>query len=584
MLSTFNRLSFKQKLILITIPMFLGNLLWGNLVVWEHGNIMLNANHLHRNLAIIKSASHLIHDVQKKNQSDFTAHLSELKESAKNISPTILEQITNIEKKQTSDSLESTIDSIIQFQMSVANLDHLDGIESYLNSLPSIEMAEEKIRMMAEDFKSSNEPNLTKKNAQLMAIISSPTLLLSANGKTALTALKDSEDWKILQTNIEKISNKNPQIESHIIKVADIFSKIIDDEFISIENQIENQVSVARIWFYGASGFLTFATIIVAFLLTYVIKNIVNDLRSVSDSLLESANQLNESSLGLSTTSSSLSMSTNDQASALQETAAAIHEVTATIEQNSTSTQLSSKASSESTQLAHESQEAIQEMVGSIHQITEGNQLIMQAIEHGNNEIAEIVKVIEEIGGKTKVINDIVFQTKLLAFNASVEAARAGEHGKGFAVVAEEVGNLAHMSGTSATEISKMLDESTHHVHKIVANTKERVQKLIDHAKETLQQGVQTADRCQSSLNDVLNSVQTVDTMIASIAMASSEQARGVGEINKAITQLDQITHQNASGAQNCATAANDLSHQSQKMKLAADELNSFIIGKNDPT
>ena len=73
--------------------------------------------------------------------------------------------------------------------------------------------------------------------------------------------------------------------------------------------------------------------------------------------------------------------------------------------------------------------------------------------------------LISEIGNKTKVINDIVFQTKLLSFNASVEAARAGEHGKGFSVVAEEVGNLAHMSGNSAKEITQLLESSINRVN-----------------------------------------------------------------------------------------------------------------------
>jgi methyl-accepting chemotaxis protein len=85
-----------------------------------------------------------------------------------------------------------------------------------------------------------------------------------------------------------------------------------------------------------------------------------------------------------------------------------------------------------------------------------------------NDEISSIVKVIAEIGDKTKVINDIVFQTKLLSFNASVEAARAGEQGKGFAVVAEEVGNLATMSGKAAEEISSMLGDSMGKVELIV--------------------------------------------------------------------------------------------------------------------
>jgi hypothetical protein len=93
-----------------------------------------------------------------------------------------------------------------------------------------------------------------------------------------------------------------------------------------------------------------------------------------------------------------------------------------------------------------------------IMEIQETNKKLVDDVLEGNRKISEIVELVKEIGNKTKVINDIVFQTKLLSFNASVEAARAGEHGKGFAVVAEEVGNLASMSGQASKEISALLE------------------------------------------------------------------------------------------------------------------------------
>jgi methyl-accepting chemotaxis protein len=299
----------------------------------------------------------------------------------------------------------------------------------------------------------------------------------------------------------------------------------------------------------------------------------------VTTSLISNAEILTQSSNGLTVTSSTLSSSTTEQASALQQTASAIHEVTSTIEQNSQSTQQSRAVSSESTRLSKESKIAIDKMVDSIHKISESNQEIMMAVHDGNDEISKIVKVIDEIGLKTAVINDIVFQTKLLSFNASVEAARAGEHGKGFAVVAEEIGNLAQMSGNAAKEISTMLEESTRSVNEIVRNTKSRVENLATEAKSTLGLGVEIANDCQKSLDKVLDSVQNVDDMIVSISTASAEQSHGVGEINKAITQLDQITHQNSKGASECAGAASELSSQSESLKIVAKELQAFILG-----
>lgn len=95
-----------------------------------------------------------------------------------------------------------------------------------------------------------------------------------------------------------------------------------------------------------------------------------------------------------------------------------------------------------------------------MREIDSSNKELVKEIERNNTELTKITNMISEINEKTQVINDIVFQTKLLSFNASVEVVRAGEHGKGFAVVAEEVGNLASMSGKASLDISEMLETS----------------------------------------------------------------------------------------------------------------------------
>lgn len=119
-------------------------------------------------------------------------------------------------------------------------------------------------------------------------------------------------------------------------------------------------------------------------------------------------------------------------------------------------------------------------MLNSIDEISQSNDSIADQTRQNNEKINEIVKLISDIGNKTKVINEIVFQTKLLSFNASVEAVRVGEYGKGFAVVAEEVGNLANkMSGNAAKEISSLLDESQRKTAQIVKETESKVDELI---------------------------------------------------------------------------------------------------------
>jgi methyl-accepting chemotaxis protein len=218
-------------------------------------------------------------------------------------------------------------------------------------------------------------------------------------------------------------------------------------------------------------------------------------------------------------------------------------------------------------------------MIQSMDAINASNNTIMQQVNRSNESMAGIVKVIEEIGSKTKVINDIVFQTKLLSFNASVEAARAGEHGKGFAVVAEEVGNLAQMSGNAAKEIGSMLEDSIQKVNQIVQETKASVEKLIAEGKETVESGSLVARQCGEVLEEIVHNVASVSSMAGEIASASQEQSRGISEITKAMGQLDQMTQQNAATSEECASAAEELSAQAESLKSSVGQLVQTING-----
>ena len=179
------------------------------------------------------------------------------------------------------------------------------------------------------------------------------------------------------------------------------------------------------------------------------------------------------------------------------------------------------------------------------------------------------------------MINDIVFQTKLLSFNASVEAARAGEHGKGFAVVAEEVGNLAAMSGNAAVEITMLLENSVQKVEEIAKNSQEKVGVLIAEGKSNVDAGVRIAKESGSILNEIVGSVASVSSAITEISSASQEQSQGMQEITKALGQLDQMTQQNTSNAAESAHAAEALSKEAHLLKNLILDLTKTIEGKS---
>ncbi len=178
------------------------------------------------------------------------------------------------------------------------------------------------------------------------------------------------------------------------------------------------------------------------------------------------------------------------------------------------------------------------------------------------------------------MINEIVFQTKLLSFNASVEASRAGEHGKGFAVVAEEIGNLAQMSGKASLEISTMLGESMEKVDKIIQETKGNVDVLVSRGNEKIENGVMTAKECGEVLEEIFRNVSNVSKIAAAIELAGLEQAEGIAEINKALGELHQVTQKNNNTGLEAASAAEKLASESRALNIIVNELSLTIYGE----
>jgi methyl-accepting chemotaxis protein len=158
----------------------------------------------------------------------------------------------------------------------------------------------------------------------------------------------------------------------------------------------------------------------------------------------------------------------------------------------------------------------------------------MSRIEDSSRKISDIISVIDEIAR----------QTNLLALNAAVEAARAGEAGRGFAVVAAEVRNLAQRSAQAAKDIKD----------------------LITNSSSAVGQGVQLVNRAGDSLKEILQSINEVAGIVADIANASAEQASGIDQINKALSQMDEVTQQNSALVEENAATAKTLEHQSQAL------------------
>jgi methyl-accepting chemotaxis protein len=225
----------------------------------------------------------------------------------------------------------------------------------------------------------------------------------------------------------------------------------------------------------------------------------------------------------ISTGNTNLSQRTEEQASSLEQTASSMEEMTSTVKQNADNAAQANDLATAARSQAEKGGNVVAEAVAA-----------MTGINDASNKIADIIGVIDEIA----------FQTNLLALNAAVEAARAGEQGRGFAVVAQEVRTLASRSAAAAKEIKGLIEDS-------VAK--------VEHGSRLVGQSGQ-------SLSDIVSAVKKASDIVAEIAAACQEQARGIDQVNKAITSLDQVTQQNAALVEEAASAAESLSEEAQHL------------------
>ena len=245
----------------------------------------------------------------------------------------------------------------------------------------------------------------------------------------------------------------------------------------------------------------------------------VRSVRGGSESIATATRQIAAGNLDLSSR-------TEEQASALQETASSMDQLTSTVKQNADNARQASSLAANASEIANKGSAVVGQVVGT-----------MGDINQSSNTIADIISIIE----------GIAFQTNILALNAAVEAARAGEQGRGFAVVAGEVRNLAQRSSAAAKEIKE----------------------LIDNSVERVRSGSALVDQAGRTMTEIIGAVQRVTDIMGEIAAASEEQSSGIEQVARAVTQMDEVTQQNAALVEEAAAAAQSLEDQAGKLRTA---------------
>lgn len=242
---------------------------------------------------------------------------------------------------------------------------------------------------------------------------------------------------------------------------------------------------------------------------------VIRELRSTSGTLSSAASQVSDAA-------EMLSNGTSEQAASIEETTSSLEQMSASISQNADNSRRMERMAVKGSADAEESGKAVRDAVDAMRAISE----------------------------KTSIIEEIAYQTNLLALNAAIEAARAGEHGRGFAVVAAEVRKLAERSGAAAKKISELASSS-----------------------------VKVAERSGSLLSELVPAIRQTADLVQDVATASSEQSVGVIQINKAMTEVEQVTQSNAASAEELASTAEEMASQAEALQQL---ISFFRVGGAD--
>jgi methyl-accepting chemotaxis protein len=313
----------------------------------------------------------------------------------------------------------------------------------------------------------------------------------------------------------------------------------IDDvqaERMSLAQKVNDQSQTFLIYmaslFIGIVGVTLAASFFISRSITAIIKSAANNLFASAEFVATASTQLSE-------TSQSLAEGTSTQAASIEETSSSLEEASSMTRRNVENVNTA-------TELAQQTRTAADHGATDMKALSQA----MQAIQTSSNDIAKIIKAIDEIA----------FQTNILALNAAVEAARAGEAGMGFAVVADEVRNLAQRSAQAARETAVK----------------------IESAITKTSQGVAINAKVAVALDQILVKARQMDELAGEISAASREQADGIDQINSAVVQVDKVIQSNAASAEENAASAEELNAQAEVMKHSVVQL-MILVGGHKP-
>jgi methyl-accepting chemotaxis protein len=354
--------------------------------------------------------------------------------------------------------------------------------------------------------------------------------------------------WTAYLAETKKLREASTQNNTEAANAALASAGLIGNELIQTVESIqqlsakqvdagETQINATAKTAQWSTAIITLVVIFLGLVISFLItRSIAKILQRLSGELNSGAEQTVSAANQVSGSSQSLAEGASEQAASIEETSASLEELSSMTKRNAENSQKANDLAKQARVAAEKGASDMKDM-----------STAMDAIKASSDDIAKIVKTIDEIA----------FQTNILALNAAVEAARAGEAGMGFAVVADEVRNLAQRSAQAAKE------------------TAAKIEGAIGRAN----QGVEINTKVAEALNEIVTKARQVDELATEVAGASREQTQGITQINTAVSQMDKVTQSNAANAEESAAAAEELNAQATVMKSSVNELMQLVNG-----
>ena len=373
-------------------------------------------------------------------------------------------------------------------------------------------------------------------------------LIVREDGRQLVSQLQEQlNDWNSIIQEIKRIAragDPDGAVTIAVTKALPIYQANTRDSerFRQIQNEIlaAQRASGASIYAssrWTAIGLLGLA-LIAGSIVLIVVRNTNRTLLDAADELNRSSEQVASAAAEISSSSQALAQGASEQAASLEETSASGEELSAMTRKNADDAMHATSLMNDTSQVVEAANQTLDQMEASMHEINASS---------------------EKIGKIIRVIDEIAFQTNILALNAAVEAARAGNAGLGFAVVADEVRNLAQRSAQAAKDTAALIEESINKSG----------------------QGKVKLDDVSHAIHSITEKSAQVKCLIEELHASSGEQARGVEQISRAISQVDQVTRTSAASAEEAASAGEELNAQAESLRTVVGRLKELVGGES---